>query len=546
MTQRWALPLTFLLLFSATALLAQTGPPSFSATVSVSKETYGLVRPYAAEVSETRAKLYFDGKQRWRFDSVEVRDGWWRFATSSPVGAQPVFSSWLIPGNTDFFLRDDREQRLFRFLVAPTASVFYHEYDVRMDSLSIPEAYGLDTWAVYDRTNPCSTAPAMTCEKIAPETIDGRACDKWLLKRTAEAERTDMSRTVWIDRESGIVLLTELVEEHRDVKNRKIRRHRVRLKLYEIEVGPQASRLFQLVSSSGRRLGPTAPQAPYAFRTQAQEVLVDAVVHDKSGRSMSNLSRTDFRVFDDGIERPIVHFSQGELPISVALVVDRSPSMASLIGEMKKTATEVLSRLKSQDKVALFAFDINVEELVDLTSDRNRITDGLRRVNVNGNSTDILNALFAAVRYLKQAAPDARRVVVVVSDNFAAPFTINRDGVRLDQRDLIDTALDCETVIYSLRIPNVETVRLPLINMERIAEETGGEMMTGTGGHKMLEEVVLGLRQRYTLSFRPSRRDPDGRLHTIGLRLIDRYGIPDQDYWVRYRRAYRMLQPIEE
>jgi Ca-activated chloride channel family protein len=538
-------PFCLLLLLSATVLPAQSAIPSFSAAVSVSRETYSLVQPHAAEVSETRAKLYFDGNQRWRFDSIQVRDGWWWFVTSSRQRvSQPVFSPWSIPGNTEFFLRDAGEQRLLKFLLPPTASVFYHEYDMRLDSLSMPEAYGLDSWAIYDRANPCSTAPTMTCERIAAETLEGRACEKWVLKRTAQVERTDITRTLWIDHESGIVLRTELVEEQADAKNRKIRRHRVRLQLFDVSVKPQNSRLFQLVSSSGRHIGTTAARDPHTFRTQAQEVLIDALVHGKRGRSISNLDRTDFRVFDDGAERPIVHFSQDELPLSVALVVDHSPSMTGEIQEMKETATEVLSRLKPQDNVALFAFDINVEKLVDLTSDRKRITDALRPIDV-GKGTDVLKALFAAVRYLKQAAPEMRRVIIVMSDNFAGTFTTDGNGIRRDQQELIDTALESEIVIYSLRIPTIPPIGWPLIDMGRVTEQTGGEIITGPGASKMLEQTVLGLRQRYTLSFRPGRRDPDGRLHTIGLRLIDKYGVPAHDYSIQYRRGYRMLQPVE-
>ena len=65
----------------------------------------------------------------------------------------------------------------------------------------------------------------------------------------------------------------------------------------------------------------------FKLTVDVQLVMVDAVVRDRTGRPMDDLRREDFRVFEDGTERPITSFSQDKLPLAVALVLDRSGSV---------------------------------------------------------------------------------------------------------------------------------------------------------------------------------------------------------------------------
>src|SRR5262245_38043496 len=55
-------------------------------------------------------------------------------------------------------------------------------------------------------------------------------------------------------------------------------------------------------------------------------------VRDKSGHSVSGLTKEDFTVLDDGTEQPIVYFSQeSDQPLRMALVLDRSRSVQNVL-----------------------------------------------------------------------------------------------------------------------------------------------------------------------------------------------------------------------
>jgi len=491
------------------------------------------------------ATLHFGGAHRWRIDLIdrgyESEDG-------------------------DFFIRDEEKHVLYKFLSPPILpEVFYHEYDVR-DFSPISEAYGLEQWTLFDPQNPCSTFPDATCVRLGSDNIKKLRCDKWRMDTVSGSWRTRL--TVWIDRRSGITVKSDIENVSREKKHREV--HRVILQLTNIQQAPQGPALFESVGIDGRITSPNGGDLRagsgaftirkdvdlYTFQAAAKEVLVDATVRDGKHRLVPNLQKSDFRVFADGVEQPVIGFWYDEVPLAVALVVDNSQSMQPALAAAHKTAAEVLSQLKPNDKVAVFALNTRADIVSELTSDRSHLPEAIKSIGVVsspqellpwvevpqwGNGTDIVNALFVATLYLRDHAPEMRRVVILISDNQATAMTITRKQVVKDENDLIDTALLSETVIYDLQA-NGGLPRGPEIAMDHVTEVTGGEMMKASGPRLALDEVIDALRKRYLLSFKPAQTDPDGRLHTIELRLADRLGRRAEDYSIYYRKGYRTPQ----
>ena len=68
-------------------------------------------------------------------------------------------------------------------------------------------------------------------------------------------------------------------------------------------------------------------------------------VRDKSGRSVSGLTKDDFVVLEDGKEQPIVYFSQeSSQPLRMAIVVDRSRSVEKVLALAQTAARNFFSR----------------------------------------------------------------------------------------------------------------------------------------------------------------------------------------------------------
>ncbi|MEE8199827.1 MAG: VWA domain-containing protein [Candidatus Acidoferrales bacterium] len=281
----------------------------------------------------------------------------------------------------------------------------------------------------------------------------------------------------------------------------------------------------------------------YRMRVNVQLVLVEAFVRDEHGRPLGDLTREDFRLFEDGVEQKIRHFSRDELPLAIALVVDRSGSVAPYMPELRRAAYETLSRLKPGDQVALFAFASDVRRLENLTTDRRRIAERIARIRAGGG-TNIVDALFEATYYLSVAAPDRRRAIILISDNHGT----ERGSV--GQGDLIRVALEAGVVVYSIKTPGVNSggrlfgIPLPSFgigSVKDIAEETGGEVIDvkRTGSLRAaLDAVVSRLKTRYTLGYHSTNKARDGSFRKIDVRLAQPFGRYHRDYSVHARKGY--------
>jgi VWFA-related protein len=283
----------------------------------------------------------------------------------------------------------------------------------------------------------------------------------------------------------------------------------------------------------------------FKLKVDVQLVMVDAVVQDQTGRPMETLRREDFRVFENGVEQPVQAFSRDEYPLAVALVVDRSGSVAPYMNELRRAAYRALSQLKRGDQVCLFTFAGEVQRLEDLTIDRQRIADRIATIQAGGG-TNIVDGLFDAVYYLSAVARDRRRVVILISDNE------NTTKPRSSPNQVIRLAMESETVVYSIktvgentpltmRIPNWAGFGKDDGSVSKITKETGGEIIdVGRVGSldTALGTVITRLKLRYTLGYNSPNPAKDGSFRKIDVQLTERYGRPNSDYTVNARRGY--------
>ena len=166
----------------------------------------------------------------------------------------------------------------------------------------------------------------------------------------------------------------------------------------------------------------TARQTPqdgkpaFRFRSAVELINVTATVTDANGRFVPNLRQEDFRLFDDGVEQPITHFSSDRVPVSLGIALDTSNSME---GEKMAAARDALSRflldlLDPEDEVFLYRFS-DVPELVEgWTTNRDRVQSRLRRLSPDGG-TAMYDAVAEAVP-LAQAGKHRKKALLIISD----------------------------------------------------------------------------------------------------------------------------------
>jgi VWFA-related protein len=114
---------------------------------------------------------------------------------------------------------------------------------------------------------------------------------------------------------------------------------------------------------------------------QVNTVNVFATVHDKHGKIVSNLSKDDFSLQEDGRPQTITFFTrESDLALRLGLLVDTSLSQRRVLDQERTASYSFLDHLLREDKDLAFIihFDKEVELLQDFTPSRPKLQAALQ------------------------------------------------------------------------------------------------------------------------------------------------------------------------
>ena len=147
---------------------------------------------------------------------------------------------------------------------------------------------------------------------------------------------------------------------------------------------------------------------------ETTEVMTPVTVRDANGRLISELTREDFRVFEDEKEQSLSDLALRQVPVDVVLMVDASSSVAKNLDDFRRAAEGFAARLAADDRVSLIKFDDRVELLQDWTRSRFQLHRALGRIEP-GMFTRFHDALILASRE-QFGQTKSRRAVIVLTD----------------------------------------------------------------------------------------------------------------------------------
>jgi Ca-activated chloride channel family protein len=256
----------------------------------------------------------------------------------------------------------------------------------------------------------------------------------------------------------------------------------------------------------------------FKIRVDVNLVATDVTV---TGTAPLGLKAQDFILYDDGIAQQTSYFSHDQLPLAIAILIDRSISISRYLPVLQIAAISSLRRLKSEDQVALFSFGTELTKLNDLTEDRTVIGNKIGKIGIAG-ATNIFDSIYSVAGYLKENAPGRRRAIILISDNC---HTV-RDYSYTPNVCLIQL-LETATTLYSIKIgvDESESVRAVM----QLAEKTGGEVMGVKGPTSLkasLEKAMLRFRLQYTLGFNPINPGIYGSFHKLDVQFAKRDRCP--------------------
>jgi VWFA-related protein len=252
------------------------------------------------------------------------------------------------------------------------------------------------------------------------------------------------------------------------------------------------------------------------FRAGTRVVSLFVTVFDAQNRLVPDLVQSDFEVYDNDQQQPIVLFDNKIQPISVVVMLDTSLSMTGSMKLLQQAAEQFVLRLLPDDKAKIGAFNDKIEVSEHFSSNRDELVAAVHDVDF-GNATRLWDALNAGLDELKGL--EGRRVILVFTDG-------DDEGSRLGVGTIVDRARVEEVMIYAIGLESdyfdgQRRVRTrPDRGLRRLAEETGGgyfELEKNDELATTFTKVAQELHSQYVLAFEPPRLD--GRVHKLSVKL---------------------------
>lgn len=249
---------------------------------------------------------------------------------------------------------------------------------------------------------------------------------------------------------------------------------------------------FAVVTVTGAQ-SPAAQDIP-AFSSSVQLVEVYATVTDAKGELVTGLRQSDFEVRENGAPQEVTTFAAGEFPLTVALGIDRSFSMAGEPLRLAKLASQAFLReLKAGDRSMVVAIGNEAEVIAPLSADRAAQARAISGLDA-WSTTALHDALLVTLDRLE--AEPGRQAIVVFSDG-TDRYSEHKAA------EVIERARRSTALIYPIALGKT---RPPLLS--ELAVLTGGrsfQLRDARELEKTLATIARELRYQYLLGYTPSK-----------------------------------------
>jgi VWFA-related protein len=263
------------------------------------------------------------------------------------------------------------------------------------------------------------------------------------------------------------------------------------------------------------------------IRIETDLIPFEVTVTDKNGKPVRGLDVKDFKLFEDGAERPIDFFepikrNNDSRPLSIVFALDVSGSIVpEELVKLRNALESFVKRLADYDSYfAVMTFGMQVKTLQSFTNRPDKLEKTFEKLmrEQDGLSTHAYDAVDDAIRLLRKKSPSEikqklpKRAVILITDGFPVGDTVS-------PKTVIERANDAETTVYSVILPSFSRLQrdkkplLTPLEASGLLEKTGGRAFYAT--EKSFEPLFKSLAEEitasYVLAFYPKTESHQGK-----------------------------------
>ena len=249
----------------------------------------------------------------------------------------------------------------------------------------------------------------------------------------------------------------------------------------------------------------------FVFRKEVDEVTLHATVVDDKNRMVTDLSRSDFTVYEDGQPQKITSFRREDIPVAMGIVIDNSGSMRDKRTAVNAAAINFVKSSNPQDKVFVVNFNEDYFLDQDYTASIPKLKDALERIESRGG-TALYDAVVASADHLKKSGALEKRVLLVVTDG---DDNASRESLEQAIRRLQE---ENGPTVYTIGLLGEEHSKRARRALREMAEETGGVAFFPQGLSEVdaiTQQIAHDIRNQYTIGYKPSKPQSQGGFRTV-------------------------------
>jgi len=280
-------------------------------------------------------------------------------------------------------------------------------------------------------------------------------------------------------------------------------------------------------------------------------------VKDKKGGLISNLTKTDFDILEDGKPQSIKYFAaESNLPLTLGILIDSSGSQARVLDMEKQVGGNFLAEiLRDKDLAFVIGFDVNVDLLQDFTASVPSLKRGMdsARINTGGGGgvipgmgggpvptangprgTLLYDAVYLAA-HDELAQQVGRKAMILLTDG-------EDQGSQLKLTDAIEAAQKSDSIVYVLLCADrgfyggFGVGYSGDSQMKKLTSETGGRVIEVGNKYEKLKEafdqISKELRSQYNIGYSPTNAKLDGTFRKVEIHP------KEKDYKIQSRLGY--------
>jgi len=282
--------------------------------------------------------------------------------------------------------------------------------------------------------------------------------------------------------------------------------------------------LAQAPASAPNSNNSQAPDEQNRIKVRVELVNVLTTVTDKKNRLVTDLTKDDFRVFEDGKPQEIRFFSrETDLPLRIGMLIDASNSVRDRLRFEQEAAIDFLNEAvhPGKDLAFLVAFDLEPQLVQDYTDDIEKLSSSIQGLRAGG-VTSLYDAIFFSCKekllFFPPPEPYLRRVMIVISDG--------QDNQSVHTREeALSMAQHSEVTIYTISTNRSEAEGRGDKVLRQLAKETGGQAFFPFEAGDLaanFQEIARQLRSQYSLAYVSTNLAHDGIFRYITIQPVNK------------------------